>query len=155
MYGNPFVAVIGIISVPDEATNLAVSNIALQNMERLGFAARTKINTGNWGEGITGLFDAVICNPPYIPTGEIDKLEIGVKNYEPRIALDGGRDGLESYRIIAGHIYGLLNNNGAAVVEFGYGQGTAVANIFAANGLKIRTFGRDLTSKKRCLLATL
>ena len=135
--------------------NLAVSNIAFQNMKQLGFATRTKIITGNWGDGIRDSFDAIICNPPYIPTGEIDKLEIGVKNYEPRIALDGGKDGLESYRIIAGHIYGLLNNNGAAVVEFGYGQGTAVANIFETNGLRIRTFGRDLTSKKRCLLATL
>ena len=136
-------------------TNLAASNIALQNLKRLGFATRTKINTGNWGEQIFDSFDAIVCNPPYIPTPEIENLDAGVKYYEPHIALDGGEDGLESYRIIAGQIHRLLNTNGVAVVEFGNGQDKAVAKIFEANGLNIKGFRRDLASKNRCLLATL
>ena len=136
-------------------TNIAASKIALQNMKQLGFGTRAKINTGIWGNGIQDSFDAIVCNPPYIPSREIKNLEKGVKNYEPRIALDGGEDGLECYRTIAGQIYRLLKNNGAAVIEFGYGQGPAVAEIFKANGLKIRNFRQDLSSKNRCLLATL
>ena len=108
------------------------------------------------GDGkIIDSFDAIVCNPPYIPTREIENLDAGVKYYEPHMALDGGEDGLESYRIIAGQIHRLLNTNGVAVVEFGNGQDKAVAKIFEANGLKIKGFSRDLASKNRCLLATL
>jgi len=136
-------------------SNFAASNVAIQNMRQLGFADRANIRIGNWGNGINESFDAIVCNPPYIPTKEIENLEISIKKYEPRVALDGGKDGLESYRIIAGQIYRLLNNKGAAVVEFGHGQGPAVGRIFKENNLKIGCFGRDLASKDRCLLATL
>jgi len=132
----------------------STSSIARRNMQRLGFIDRAEIRTGNWGDGIKTSFDIIVCNPPYIPSGEIEMLDIGVRKFEPHMALDGGRDGLESYRIIAREIHRLLTKSGLAAVELGLGQAPEVAHIFEKNGLKIKKITQDLAFQNRCLLAT-
>lgn len=79
-------------------------------------------------------FDVIVCNPPYIPTGDIPGLDVSVKDYEPHMALDGGEDGLDYYRVIAAKWKSALRLGGALVFEVGIGQAPDVENILAMQG---------------------
>ncbi len=85
-------------------------------------------------------FDVIACNPPYIPTGDIEGLDPSVKDYEPLEALDGGEDGLEFYRLVAAKWKGAIRLGGRLLFEVGMGQSGAVEAILAENGYEeIRT----------------
>ena len=75
-----------------------------------------------------------MCNPPYIPSGDIAGLDASVRDYEPRMALDGGEDGLDYYRAIAPKWKAALRLGGALLFEVGIGQAPAVEEILAQNG---------------------
>ena len=79
-------------------------------------------------------FDAIVCNPPYIPTVDIEALDISVRDYEPRMALDGGQDGLDYYRAIAAKWKSALRLGGTLIFEVGVGQAAAVEDILEENG---------------------
>lgn len=79
-------------------------------------------------------FDVIVSNPPYIPTGDIEGLDHSVKDFEPHMALDGGDDGLEFYRFIAGKWKTALRLGGTLIFEVGIGQAPAVEEILALNG---------------------
>ena len=79
-------------------------------------------------------FDLILCNPPYIPTLEIGRLDPSVRDYEPRMALDGGEDGLKFYRSIAKKWKCALKPGGKLAFEVGYDQAQAVRDIMARNG---------------------
>lgn len=81
-------------------------------------------------------FDVVACNPPYIPTGDIGGLDIAVRDYEPRMALDGGADGLEFYRNIAAKWKNAIRLGGALIFEVGVSQASEVEKIMAENGFE-------------------
>ena len=81
-------------------------------------------------------FDVVACNPPYIPTGDIDALDVSVRDYEPRMALDGGADGLEFYRNIAAKWKNAIRLGGSLIFEVGIGQAPDVEKIMAENGFE-------------------
>ena len=81
-------------------------------------------------------FDVIACNPPYIPSGDIAGLDVCVRDYEPRSALDGGADGLDFYRAIAEHWGKALRLGGSLVFEVGIGQAPDVEQILAANGFE-------------------
>ena len=81
-------------------------------------------------------FDVIVCNPPYIPTGDIKKLDISVRDYEPHMALDGGEDGLDFYRFIAAKWKSALRLGGTLIFEVGIGQAPAVEDILAKNGFE-------------------
>lgn len=83
-----------------------------------------------------GLFDVLVCNPPYIPTGDIGGLDIAVRDYEPRMALDGGADGLEFYRNIAAKWKNAIRLGGSLIFEVGIGQAPDVEKIMAENGFE-------------------
>ena len=86
-------------------------------------------------------FDVIVCNPPYIPTGDIPGLDVSVKDYEPHLALDGGTDGLEFYRAIAEKWGNALRLDGTLVFEVGVGQVGDVEMILAKNGFTdIKTY---------------
>ena len=82
-----------------------------------------------------GLFDLVVSNPPYIESADIECLEVDVRDHEPRLALDGGADGLAAYRTLAADARRLLADGGRLVVELGSGQLAAVSDIMANAGL--------------------
>ena len=85
-------------------------------------------------------FDVIVCNPPYIPSGDIPGLDVSVKDYEPHMALDGGEDGLDFYRIIAAKWKTALRLDGTLFFEVGMGQAPDVENILTENGYEdIRT----------------
>ena len=79
-------------------------------------------------------FDVIVCNPPYIPTADIEGLEHSVKDFEPHMALDGGEDGLDFYRFIAAKWKTALRLGGTLIFEVGIGQAPAVEEILALNG---------------------
>jgi release factor glutamine methyltransferase len=97
------------------------------------------------------IFDIIISNPPYIPTNEIENLQDEVRLYEPRIALDGGLDGLDFYRKIAEKSQKFLKNNGDIFLEIGYNQHQDIKNIFENNNFKFIDFKKDLSGIIRVL----
>ncbi|MGE4485255.1 MAG: peptide chain release factor N(5)-glutamine methyltransferase [Oscillospiraceae bacterium] len=92
---------------------------------------------------LLGRFDMIVCNPPYIPSKEIKRLDHSVKDYEPRRALDGGDDGLRFYRNIAARWKVILKEGGALLFECGAGQADTVKLIMSANGFKDITVAKD------------
>lgn len=127
--------------------------LAQSNMEALELDARSDVVLGDWGAGIEGHFDVIVSNPPYIPSGDIAGLMPEVSVHEPRLALDGGADGLDAYRAIAPQIPGLLAPGGLAVFEFGVGQEGAVRAVLAGAGLKPEQLYLDLSGKPRAWTA--
>ncbi len=125
--------------------------VARRNAGCLGLASRARFEEGDWGCSLQGPFDLILCNPPYIPTEQISRLEPEVAEYEPRIALDGGPDGLDSYRAVIPDIARILAPGAAAVLEFGAGQGAAVGQIVADAELAVAGVYRDLAGLDRCV----
>jgi release factor glutamine methyltransferase len=126
---------------------------ARRNARLLGLGERAYFAVGDWAGSIAGRFDAVVANPPYIPTPTIPELMPEVRDYDPHRALDGGTDGLAAYRAIAADLVRLLLPGGLVAVEIGSGQAEAVAAILAENGLAIDGFAADLGSVTRCVVA--
>jgi release factor glutamine methyltransferase len=115
------------------AQALAVAQV---NAQSCNFGGRIEFLCGDSLHGVPEgrRFDAIVSNPPYIPSTDIDMLEPEIKNFEPRLALDGGPDGLDFYRAVIPHVYRYLNADGFVALEIGDGQGAAVAELFAAAG---------------------
>jgi release factor glutamine methyltransferase len=125
---------------------------ARDNAGRLGLAARSEFTICDFGATLTGTFDFVVSNPPYIASADIDALSPEVR-HDPRRALDGGTDGLDCYRTIAGQVPKLLKPNGNLVIELGIGQEPAVAALFRAAGLMPSPACPDLSGIPRALHA--
>jgi release factor glutamine methyltransferase len=127
--------------------------VARENAANLGLAAQAAFLRGDWTEGLAeASFDLVVSNPPYIATDVIGGLEPEVRDYEPRLALDGGPDGLAAYRRLAPEILRVLKPGGAFAVEIGYDQKEAVEVLFrqaGANG--VRTL-KDLATQDRVVV---
>ena len=94
-------------------------------------------------------FDMIISNPPYIPTEDISRLEVEVKAYEPFMALDGGKDGLDFYRKIIEKSKAYLKDKGILIFEIGYNQGKAVTEIFKSHGFSDISIKKDLAGLDR------
>ena len=127
---------------------------ARANATALGLAGRTAFLACDYGTALAGPFDLVVANPPYVPRDEIAALAPEVRDFDPRRALDGGRDGLDGYRAIAADARRLLAAGGTLVLEIGAGQSDAASRIVAAGGLRL--FGplrRDLAGVARALVA--
>jgi len=129
--------------------------VARGNAERNGLAERCSFVVCNVAAGISGTFDIVVSNPPYIPHGEIARLMPEVRDFDPSLALDGGADGLDAYRAIASEARRLLAPAGGIFVELGIGQESTVRTLFAAAGLNVHPPREDLAGIARCLYADL
>lgn len=125
---------------------------ARDNAARLGLATRTQFAVGDFAAALGGSFDLIISNPPYIESAQIATLPPEVR-HDPRLALDGGADGLHAYRTIAGQARNLLGSGGHLVVELGIGQEAAVASVFRAAGLAPVPAQPDLSGIPRALRA--
>lgn len=100
-------------------------------------------------DNITETFDVIMANPPYIPTGEILSLMPEVRDFEPENALDGGADGLDFYRKIAGQVKDYLNPGGYVYMEIGYAQGEAVSELMRNAGFTEVEVIKDLARNDR------
>jgi release factor glutamine methyltransferase len=124
--------------------------VARENAANLGLAGRTALLRGDWAAGLEAdAFDVVVANPPYVRTGELPSLPPEVREHEPRLALDGGADGLDAYRRLAPETLSVLRPGGVFAVEIGADQGSAVAALFDAAGAADVTVRRDLADRER------
>lgn len=127
---------------------------ARDNLARLGLKARSAVLVGRWAEALTGPFDLVVSNPPYIPAGAIAGLDREVRLHDPLRALEGGPDGLDAYRAIARELPRLLRSGGIAVLELGQGQEADVSALVRDAGLTVSGPARaDLSGIARALVA--
>lgn len=98
-------------------------------------------------------FDVVVSNPPYIATAEIATLQPEVRDHDPRLALDGGVDGLEFYRILSAEAGAWVNTGGVVMVEFGDDQGPAIREMFLAHDWLVDELLPDYSGRARILIA--
>ncbi len=124
--------------------------VARENAANLGLAGRAALLRGDWTEGLASeSYDIVVSNPPYIPTADIAGLAPEVRDHEPRLALDGGPDGLDAYRDLAPRVLDVLVPGGRFAVEVGIGQAEPVRDLFAAAGAVELAVHRDLAMRDR------
>lgn len=134
------------VDLAPEAARLARFNAqALGMQDRAGFVA------GSWTDSLAGRFDLVLANPPYIPGDDIENLMPEVAAHEPRLALDGGADGLDAYRVLIASLPSILEVDGIAVFELGKGQAAAVTALAQAAGLAAANCA-DLAGVPRALV---
>lgn len=127
--------------------------IALENAKSLGLNNRAEFILSDWDKEISGQFDVIISNPPYIKSEEIITLEKEVCEHDPMLALDGGNSGLEAYRKIIPAAKKLLKKEGMIFLEIGQGQENDVQIILQDNGFSNITTRNDLAGITRCVSA--
>jgi release factor glutamine methyltransferase len=133
------------VDVSEEALAVARDNAA-----HLGLAGRLALLRGDWTEGLEAAsFDLVVSNPPYIASHVIETLEPEVRDHEPRVALEGGPDGLMHYRRLAPEILRVLKPGGRFAVEIGYDQKAPVEALFREAGARDVQTLRDLGDRDR------
>ncbi len=126
--------------------------IAKRNAENLSLSERAEFFEGDLLAPLAGkTFDAIVSNPPYIPSGEIAGLPREVRA-EPRLALDGGADGLDFYRRLVGESAALLNDGGFLAVECGDTQAGAIVEMAETGGFGKTEIVRDLADKERVVV---
>ena len=137
------------------ATDLdaAALEMARRNAERHGVGPRLTLLRGDWFGALDPAhgagFDLIVSNPPYIASAVIETLAPEVRDHDPRLALDGGADGLAPYRVIAAQAAGWLRPGGRVLVEIGFDQGPEVAGLFAARGFGRIGVHKDLAGLDR------
>jgi release factor glutamine methyltransferase len=134
-------------------SSLRALAVAHDNARRLGLS-RAGFVACDMAAALRGPLDLIVSNPPYIASGDIAALPPEVRLYDPRLALDGGADGLDFYRAIAASVPPLLKTGGMLVVEVGAGQAEEVAALFAGAGLAPSPPRPDLSGTHRAVVAT-
>ncbi len=153
--GNLLLAV---LSARLDATGIGVDasaaavTVAQRNAALLGLADRAMFVIADWATCLQGRFDIVLSNPPYIRSDAISTLMPEVARYEPRLALDGGADGLGAYRRLVPQLAGLVSSRGLAAIEIDGALADSVAAMAEAAGLAVLDRRRDLAGTQRCLL---
>lgn len=134
----------------------AALDVARRNATRLGVSDRAILREGRWTDALDPAdgrtFDLIVSNPPYIVGSDIDHLAPEVARHEPRLALDGGADGLDAYRALAPLVARHLGAGGLVALEIGVGQAEDVTALFVGAGLVAAGRRRDLAGHERCLL---
>lgn len=123
--------------------------IAAQNATSLGLQARADFLNSDWFEAVEGQFDLIVVNPPYISADEYRGLAPDVRNWEPKLALCPGGDGLNAYRAIAGGVVEHLATGGRLIVEIGPSQARAVQPLLQGAGLTDIAVHPDIDGRDR------
>jgi release factor glutamine methyltransferase len=128
--------------------------LAKDNAARNGVAGQIEfVQVEGPGQWPGAPYDLIISNPPYIATAEIATLEPEVRDFDPRIALDGGADGLDFYRLLAAQARPFLKDGGKMMLEFGDGQADALRNIFGDENWIVEAVREDYSQRARILVA--
>jgi len=128
--------------------------VAAANARALGVADRARLIRADWTRGLTGPYDLIVANPPYIAAGELPGLAAEVRDWEPPGALSPGADGLAAYRAILPALPALLAPGGPALLEIGPTQGPAVATLACTAGM-VATILPDMDGRDRVVCAQL
>lgn len=124
---------------------------ARTNADENGVGGRCHFTLSRWADAVSGPFDLIVSNPPYIASGVIPTLDEEVREHDPRLALDGGPDGLEPYRILLSEAGRLLAPGGLLAVEIGYDQAEELRSLAGSHGLEILRIAHDLSGNPRCV----
>lgn len=151
----------GIVSITiDLETDISITCVDISSFAIENTKINKKLHNSNINilksdlfENVKGKFDLIYSNPPYIKTDEIDKLQIEVREYEPRLALDGGSDGLIFYRKIIEKAPNYLRKGGFLVFEIGHDEANDIFKLMEKN-FKVEVF-KDLNSLDRVILGQL
>lgn len=135
-------------------TSSSALAVSARNAVRHRVAERAQLIETSILNGVGGTFDIIVSNPPYIPAAEIAALDAGVRQYDPNVALDGGADGMDVYRQIAGYVKD-LDDPPCVVLEAGAGQSKDIAALFGnelgGSGFWRVTYRNDLGGHVRCV----
>jgi len=131
------------------------ANVALANLDACGLSVRAEVRVGDWTTGLEGPFDLIVSNPPYVPAADLPGLPREVRNFDPWLALDGGRDGLAAFRRIVPESRSLLTPRGWLLAELGAEQAADVIAIATQCGFLDPLTYRDLGGLDRVLAAHL
>ena len=127
-------------------------NVAQQNSERLDLTNRARFEPSDWFSAVTGQFDLIVSNPPYIAADEMPGLAPEVQNYEPRMALTDEGDGLGAYRTIMAEIDDHLCAGGCVMVEIGPTQAEEVTKLMQQANLQDVEVRSDLDGRDRVVI---
>jgi release factor glutamine methyltransferase len=130
-------------------------DIALKNSKRFELISRSKFLNRSVDQIFGYKFDLIVSNPPYICRHQIKNLSADVKNFEPRIALDGGNDGLDVIKKVIYKSKNILKKKGMLALEIGHGQYKKVSQILRMQGFKDKFLIRDYQNNIRCILTVL
>ena len=135
------------VDISDDALATATANADIN-----GLNGRFRALKSDWFSEVGGRFDAIVSNPPYIPSGDLAGLDREVREHDPQKALDGGPDGLDPYRVIANHAADHLEPGGWVGVEFGWNQQRDVRAIFEQAGFVMLEARRDYGGNDRVMI---
>ena len=127
--------------------------VAKKNSSNLGLNSRAKFFASSLNNIDNYRFDVIVSNPPYIKTGDIKNLSDDVRKFEPKIALDGGKDGLDVIKKVIYKSKTILRKLGLLALEIGYGQHYKVSQILKKQGFKEELLVKDYQDNIRCILA--
>ena len=129
-------------------------NITKLNAINLKVNSKLKLYKSNVDKFNLGKYDLIVSNPPYIKTCKLKYLERDVAEFEPRLALDGGLDGLSEIRKVIKKSSELIKKNGKFILEIGFDQKNNVINLLKKEGFYINSAQKDLANNDRCIVST-
>ena len=129
-------------------------NISKINAKNLEVSSRVKFFKSDVDKFDQGKYDLIVSNPPYIKKFDLKYLEKDIANFEPKLALDGGLDGLSEIRRVITKSSELIKKNGKFVLEFGFDQKNKVINLLKDKGFYINNISKDLANNDRCIVST-
>ena len=129
-------------------------NISKKNAINLKVSSRVKLYKSDVDKFNLGKYDLIVSNPPYIKTCKLKYLERDVAEFEPRLALDGGLDGLSEIRKVIKKSSELIKKNGKFILEIGFDQKNKVINLLKKESFYINTTKKDLSNNDRCIIST-
>ena len=137
------------VAVVASDISIKALNVARLNAKKNG--AEVEFILSDWLKDITRKFDIIASNPPYISKSDFHNLPLDVKNFDPKLSLLGGEDGLDCYRIIAETLTANLTNDGRGFFEIGFGQKEKILQIFSQSGLVLSNVWKDFNSLDRVI----
>ena len=129
-------------------------NVARFNAKMLQLSNRAKFYNSDVDKFLIDKYDLILSNPPYIKQKDLKYLEIDIKDFEPKLALDGGKDGFSKITKVISKTSTLLKRNGKFILEIGFGQKNRILNILKKNNFFINKVLKDYGKKDRCIIST-
>jgi len=137
------------IDISKKAINVARFNAKMHQLSN-----RVKFYNSDVDKFLIGKYDVILSNPPYIKRQDLKYLEIDIKGFEPKLALDGGKDGFSKITKVISKTSSLLKRNGRFILEIGFGQKNRILNILKKNNFFINKVLKDYGKNDRCIIST-